>query len=79
MQRLDAMKYTKIIERLLNDTVLDFLREKGVDTTAYASSASVIVNNAGVVNYGEMTGPVAGGVGGPVTQTVQSSPATPGH
>jgi hypothetical protein len=73
IQTLDVAKYTKIIERLLTDTVLDFLRDKGVDTTAYASSAASVVN-AAVINYGNMAGPVAADLSGPVTQTVQQQP-----
>jgi len=45
LQRLDAAKYTKIIERLVTDTVFDFLVEKGVDTSAYQESASAVINN----------------------------------
>lgn len=75
IQDLDVAKYTKIIERLLTDTVLDFLAEKGVDTTAYANSASTIVN-AGVLNYGNMSGPVAGGANSAFTQAAQQ-PAPP--
>jgi hypothetical protein len=45
LQRLDAAKYTKIIERLVTDTVFDFLVDKGVDTSAYQESASAVINN----------------------------------
>jgi hypothetical protein len=52
IQELDETKYTKIIERLLTDTVLDFLVSKGVDTSAYRASVSVAINN-GTVFAGE--------------------------
>jgi hypothetical protein len=44
IEKLDVEKYTRIIERLLVDTVLDFLASKGVDTSAFASSAATIIN-----------------------------------
>jgi hypothetical protein len=72
IQELDAEKYTKLIERLVNDTVLDFLAARGVDTSAYAASAGVVINNAGVMVGGGATvhGPVASaGVGGSVRQS----------
>ena len=45
LQRLDAAKYTKIIERLVTDTVFDFLVDNGVDTSAYQESASAVNDN----------------------------------
>jgi len=60
IQDLDVTKYTKIIERLLNDTVLEFLYSKGVDTSAYASSANTIVNG-NVVSVGTNNGSFAVG------------------
>jgi len=60
LQRLDAVKYTKIVERLVTDTVFDFLVDKGVDTSAYQDSANAIINN-GVMISGNNTGAVATG------------------
>ena len=60
LQRLDAVKYTKIVERLVTDTVFDFLVDKGVDTSAYQDSANAIINN-GVMISGDNTGAVATG------------------
>ncbi len=59
IQQLDAAKYTKMIERLVNDTVLDFLEDKGVDTGAYRESAQAIINNSGVMMSGGSIGAVA--------------------
>ena len=73
IQVLDSIKYTKIIERMLTDTVFDFLRAKGVDTSAYVSSVAGVVNNSTLINYAPMTGPVA--VGPDATATQTSSPA----
>ena len=44
IRELDLDKYTKIIERLLIDTVIDFLWEKDVNVDAFAASASTIIN-----------------------------------
>ena len=43
---LDTVKYTRIVQRLVLDTVLDFLAGKGVDTSAYQESASAILTNS---------------------------------
>lgn len=51
LKLLDVEKYTKIIERLLLDTVLDFLAMKGVDTSAFAASAGSVINGD-VINIG---------------------------
>ena len=45
IQVLDTVKYLKIVRRLVLDTVLDFLNDKGVDTRAYQASASAINNS----------------------------------
>jgi hypothetical protein len=49
IQQLDVSKYTQIIERLVLETVLDFLVAKGVDTTAYRASAQAIYNSGIIV------------------------------
>ncbi|GEM_PF-1266552 len=59
IQNLDATKYTKIIERLVTDTVLDFLNNKGADTSAYRASASAIINNSGNMTLGDNNGTMA--------------------
>jgi hypothetical protein len=74
IQVLDVLKYTHIIERMLTDTVFDFLRAKGVDTSAYVRAVGNIVNNSSVINYGTVNGPVTSSSGGTVTQTVQPAP-----
>ena len=45
IQVLDTVKYLKIVQRLVLDTVLDFLTDKGVDTSAYQESASAIITS----------------------------------
>jgi hypothetical protein len=61
IQNLDTAKYTKIIERLVTDTVFDFLNDKGVDTSAYKASASAIINNTGNMTIGDNYGTMAAG------------------
>ncbi|MGD0244826.1 MAG: zinc ribbon domain-containing protein [Streptosporangiaceae bacterium] len=46
IQVLDTVKYTRVVQRLVLDTVLDFLTEKGVDTSTYQESASAIISNS---------------------------------
>lgn len=55
IRELDVDKYTRIIERLLLDTVIDFLEEKGVDISAFKASADTIINNV-VNNAGTISG-----------------------
>lgn len=45
IQRLDVSKYTQIVERLVLDTVLDYLVAQGVDVTAYRAAAQAIYNS----------------------------------
>jgi hypothetical protein len=73
IQRLDAEKYTKLAERLITDTVLDFLEAKGVNTAAYRASASSVINNGLMISGGSFAGPVAGGAGARA-EAVQSQP-----
>jgi hypothetical protein len=76
IQRLDAAKYTKLVERLITDTVLDFLEDKGVDTTAYRASASSIINNGNMISGGYFAGPVAGGMAARAEVSVQAAQPT---
>jgi hypothetical protein len=45
IQQLDVSKYTQIVERLVIDTVLDYLVAQGVDVTAYRAAAQAIYNS----------------------------------
>jgi hypothetical protein len=49
LQQLDVAKYTQIIERLVLETVLDFLVARGVDTAAYRAAAQAIYNSGVIV------------------------------
>lgn len=70
IQRLDTSKYTRIIERLVIETVLDFLVANDADTSAYRASAQAIYNS-GVI--------VAGSNSGAVSQNTGSGNATAGR
>jgi hypothetical protein len=49
IQQLDVSKYTQIVERLVLETVLDYLVAKGVDATAYRAAAQAIYNSGIIV------------------------------
>jgi hypothetical protein len=55
IQRLDVTKYTQIVERLVLETVLDYLDTQGADTTAYKASAQAIYNS-GIYVEGDVRG-----------------------
>ena len=76
IQDLDWAKYTKIIERLLTDTVLDFLVSKNVDVSAYRASVSVAINNGTVISDSTVTATnLVGGQGASVQVNQQSGSA----
>ncbi len=64
-QQRDVVKYTKILERQLLATVVDYLSDK-IDVAELTNRAETIIN-AGVVNYGHLQ---AGAVGPGATATV---------
>ena len=76
IQVLDTFKYTRIVQRLVLDTVLDFLTEKGVDTSAYQESASAIITNSYTI-HGNV-GAMATGSHGRAEGRVQGPSASPG-
>jgi hypothetical protein len=81
IQDLDAVKYTKIIERLLTDTVLDFLVSKNVDVSAYRASVGVAINNGTVISDSTVTATnLVGGQAAAVhlSQPVAGSPSPAG-
>jgi hypothetical protein len=62
MQRLDGVKYYKLVERAVTAGILDYLEAHGVDTSEYRERTQHL-HNYGVVITGAATvhGPVAGG------------------
>lgn len=55
IQQLDVAKYTQILERLVLETVLDYLKAHEIDTGAYRSSMQAIYNS-GVIVGGSISG-----------------------
>ncbi len=63
MQELDADKYTKLVERRLNEAVLDYLdNECHIDTSQYRQQANMIMNSGVIITGGTVNGQVAAGV-----------------
>ncbi|WP_157241179.1 hypothetical protein [Catenuloplanes japonicus] len=60
LQRLDAAKYTKLVERRISEAVICYLREHGIDTSEYERRMNVY-NNSGVFIRGDNYGAAAGG------------------
>lgn len=55
LHELDVEKYNKIFQRLLLETVQDYLAEKGVDISAFEGSANSVINGD-VYNVGSVSG-----------------------
>ncbi len=55
LHELDVEKYNKIFQRLLLETVQDYLAEKGVDVSAFEGSANSVINGD-VFNVGSVSG-----------------------
>ena len=58
IRRLDVEKYNKILDRAVLEAVQDFLASKGVDISAFSSSALNIINGdvIGVTGNGNQVG-----------------------
>jgi len=54
-QTLDAHKYLQLIERRLNEAVLDHLQRHHIDVSSYRQQMAAIINN-GVLVSGDITG-----------------------
>lgn len=66
-QELDLDKYDRLIERRVNEAVLDYLADEcGIDVSAYRDQAASIMNNGVIMTGGSVSGQVA--VGGRVEQ-----------
>lgn len=62
LQRLDAEKYSKLMERRINEAVIGFLSAMGIDISEYETRMNVF-NNHGVFIRGDNHGPAAAGPG----------------
>ncbi|TDC75178.1 hypothetical protein [Actinomadura sp. 7K507] len=61
VQELDVDKYTRLIERRVNEALLDYLGECGIDVSAYRAQAGVIMNEGVIMTGGSVHGQVAAG------------------
>ena len=78
MQALDADKYTRLIERRINETVLDYLvNECGVDVSAYREQLLAIVNSGVIITGGTISGQVSTGAKATMTQHQAPSAGAP--
>lgn len=72
LQVLDRDKHVKLIQQRITASVLDYLEERGVDTSGYREQARTIINNGTMITGGTVTGPVAGGTGAQAVQVAQT-------
>ncbi len=68
VQKLDAEKYYKLVERAVTSAILDFLDTHGVDTAEYQARTNTVLNAGVIITGGTVSGPVAGGTGATATQ-----------
>lgn len=54
LQYDDARRYVEMMQRRIFDAVQRFLEDHNVDTGSYVRQTTVILQNTGVINYGEM-------------------------
>lgn len=54
LQYDDARRYIEMMQRRIFDSVERFLEDHNVDTGSYVQQTTVILQNSGVINYGEM-------------------------
>ncbi|MFI0350632.1 hypothetical protein [Actinomadura sp. 9N407] len=80
LQELDADKYTRLIERRVNEALLDHLEgECGIDVSAYRTQAGVILNEGVIMTGGSVSGQIAvGGEGARIEQRQTRQPPRTG-
>ncbi|GAA1807017.1 vitamin K epoxide reductase family protein [Actinomadura chokoriensis] len=62
IQQMDVDKHTRLIERRVNEALLDYLGgECGLDVSAYRAQAGVILNEGVIMTGGTVNGQVAAG------------------
>ncbi|WP_189592487.1 hypothetical protein [Streptomyces massasporeus] len=54
LQYDDARRYIEMMQRRIFDSVERFLVDHNVDVGSYVQQTTVILQNSGVINYGEM-------------------------
>jgi hypothetical protein len=68
LQRLDAEKYTRLIDRRATEAIHEFLVENGVDDTDFVNSVKVHQYNSTEI-HGDNYGPIANGGGATATMS----------
>lgn len=58
LQQLDAQKYSKFVERRMNEAVLDYLTAAGVDASEYRERVRVVQNTGVIITGGTVSGQV---------------------
>ncbi|MEV4639067.1 hypothetical protein AB0J80_17110 [Actinoplanes sp. NPDC049548] len=72
LQRLDAEKYSRLIERRATEAIYEFLTDKGVDTSDFAAKVNFRQYNSTTIS-GSAYGPVATGTGASATMTAAAA------
>jgi hypothetical protein len=58
LQKLDSQKYSKFVERRMNEAVLDYLTAAGVDASEYRERVRVVQNSGVIITGGDVSGQV---------------------
>ncbi|PRY33180.1 hypothetical protein [Pseudosporangium ferrugineum] len=78
LQRLDAEKYTRLIDRRATEAIYEFLTDKGVDTSDFAAKVNFRQYNNTTIG-GSAYGPVATGTGASATMSAAAAALTGGR
>jgi hypothetical protein len=62
LQRLDAEKYTKLVNRRIFKAVVEYLDEQGIDTSEYSARVSFVQDNSTRITNSTIGGSVTGGM-----------------
>jgi hypothetical protein len=77
LQQLDAQKYSKFIERRMNEAVLDYLTAADVDASEYRERVRVVQNSGVIITGGEVSGQIINAsTAGSVAQHQAARPTT---
>jgi hypothetical protein len=77
LQRLDAEKYTRLIDRRATEAIYEFLTDKGVDTSDFTAKVNFRQYNNTTIG-GSAYGPVATGTGASATMAAAATAAFAG-
>jgi hypothetical protein len=77
LQRLDAEKYTRLIDRRATEAIYEYLTDKGVDTSDFTAKVNFRQYNSTTIG-GSSYGPVATGTGATATMAAAAAAAFTG-